>query len=176
MPGSVRLSSPPMNIPKPRSTILLLPILALLGNGCSDSGPGGATDGHSHAGHGHQPKNGGQLVEVGRHQYNLEILPETAAGRLTVWILDAHAENYVRVTNAVLPLTVTVGGSDRAVELRAVANPASGETVGDTAQFQADAPWLAEHPTFAGRLDSFTLRGTTFTNLVFRHPAATAGH
>ena len=149
--------------------VLAAVLLGLLVQGCGDAPESG--DGHSHAGHGHQPKNGGQLVEVGQHQFNLEVLAEPAPGRLTLWVLDAHAENYVRLTNASLPLTLVAAGETHPLTLRAVPNAASGETVGDTSQFEATDPWLTRHPEFAGQLDSLTLRGKSFTNLTFRHAA-----
>ncbi|MFM8337101.1 MAG: hypothetical protein ACKODK_16200 [Opitutaceae bacterium] len=103
---------------------------------------------HDHAaekkggGHAHTAPHGGALIEVGEHAYNLELLRDSAAGKLTVWVLDGHAENFVRIKAAALEATATVGSEKKTVSLKAVANLATGETVGDTSQFEAQADWL----------------------------------
>ena len=72
---------------------------------------------HAHAAHGgghsHEPKNGGQLVEVGKHQFNFEILTDAAAGKMTAWVLDAHAEGYVRIPAPSLQVQAKVDGQDK---------------------------------------------------------------
>ena len=165
-----------MNASSRRLLATAAPLLGILVAGCSDPGTTAGSDGHSHSGHGHRPKNGGQLVEVGRHQYNLEVLADTTAGRVTVWVLDAHAEGYVRMPDSSLNLTLSAGGETHPAVLHAVASAASGETLGDTSQFEGAVPWVTSHPEFAGRFDSLTIRGQTFTNLTFRHPASGSGH
>lgn len=103
---------------------------------------------HDHAvekkggGHAHTAPHGGVLIEVGEHAYNLELLRDSAAGKLTVWLLDGHAENFVRIKAPALEATVTSGSEKKSLSLKAVANPATGETVGDTSQFEAQAEWL----------------------------------
>ena len=61
---------------------------------------------------------------------------------MTVWVVDGHAENFVRLKAAALEATATVGSEKKTVSLKAVANPATGETVGDSSQFEAQADWL----------------------------------
>ncbi|MFM7103858.1 MAG: hypothetical protein ACKO3N_22160 [Verrucomicrobiota bacterium] len=135
--------------------------------GCGNSEPAG---GGGEAGHGHQPKNGGYLVEVGRHEFNLEVLRDPAAGRLTVWLLDAHAENYVRSGAAQLDLEITAGGTTRNLPLAAVASAATGEKVGDTSQFEGVAEWLRGTSPLTVRLPRLSLRGKTFDGLSFAVP------
>ena len=54
--------------------------------------------GHDHGkGHAHTAPHGGTLVELGAHQGNVEFVRDAAGGKLTAYILDAHAENFVRV-------------------------------------------------------------------------------
>ena len=103
---------------------------------------------HEHAaekgggGHAHTAPHGGTLIEVGEHAYNLEFLRDGAAGKLTLWALDGHAENFVRLKAPAVEVTVKVGAEKKAISLKPVANPATGETVGDTSQFEAQADWL----------------------------------
>lgn len=145
----------------------ILAAMALMGPACSKH------DDHAHSAesHGHQPKNGGQLVEVGRHQYNIEVLVDAPKGKVTAWFLDAHAEDYVRIPAPSLRMTANVGNESKEVVLAAVANPASGEKVGDTSQFEGAADWLKNLPSFSGTFQDVSIRGTAFGNVTFRHGA-----
>ncbi len=67
------------------------------------------------------------LIEVGEHAYNLELLRDSAAGKLTVWVLDGHAENFVRLKAASFAAVATVGGEKRELTFKAVANPTTGD-------------------------------------------------
>jgi hypothetical protein len=128
-------------------------------------------DRHDHAAekkggsHAHTAPHGGALIEVGEHAYNLELLREPAAGKLTVWVLDGHAENFVRIKAAALEATATVGSDKKTVSLKAVANPATGETVGDTSQFEAQADWLKGSLPVEVTFTPFEIKGRRFEGL-----------
>ena len=49
-------------------------------------------------------------------------------------------------------------------------NPASGETVGDTSQFEAQADWLRTTPTLDAVLPLLTVRTKTYTDVAFNFP------
>jgi hypothetical protein len=143
----------------------ILAIVALGGGACSKQ------DEHAHAseGHGHQPKNGGQLLEVGKHQFNIEVLVDAPKGKVTAWILDAHAEDYVRVAAPTLRMSAAIGPATKEIQLAAVANAASGEKVGDTSQFEGSADWLKSNAPFNGTFHDVTIRGVAFGNVTFQH-------
>jgi len=139
---------------------------ALLGPGC---------DNHDHAtpsgsGHKHGSTHGGVAVELGEHQFHLDFLADPSTGSLKAWVMDGHAENFVRVTNGSLALKVSVQTSEKDLELSAQANPTTGETVGDTSQFEAKADWLKGTQRFTALLPSVQIRGQTFTNVTFSYP------
>lgn len=121
--------------------------------------------GHEHAHHEHVAMHGGTLVEVGEHQFNLEFLHDPAAGKLTMWVLDAHAENFVRVRLPAIQVITNDGGVEHTLTLSAVANAATGETVGDSAQFEATAPWLKEAKTVPVRVPSIHIRGQAYRDI-----------
>ncbi len=143
----------------------LLPALvgftALFLAGCSKSG----SSGHSGGGHAHTAPHGGTLIELGEHAYNLELVRDAAAGKLTVYILDGHAENFVRIAAKEIEVVAIAGGQRRPLVLTAVANPATGETVGNTSQFEASADWLKSTAEFPGTVTAVDIRGTVFRNV-----------
>ncbi|MBI5767676.1 MAG: hypothetical protein HZA93_07760 [Verrucomicrobia bacterium] len=128
--------------------------------------------GHAHATaqHAHTAPHGGTLVEIGEHAYNLELVRDAAAGKLTVYVLDGHAENFVRIKSPSLEIAASGGASKRLLALRAVANSATGETVGDTSCFEAQADWLKTESTFDASLAAIEIKGTNFTAIAFNFP------
>lgn len=136
--------------------------------------------GHDHHGHAHTAPHGGTLVEIGEHQFNVELVLDAQAGKLTVWLLDAHAEHFVRSAAPQLEIVTRVAGEARTLALLPVANSATGESAGDTAQFEATADWLRGLPALAGEFRQLNFRGAVFSNVVFSVaagvPEATAAH
>jgi len=135
--------------------------LAAIGSGCSPS-PDSSLPTSPTGGHVHVALHGGVLVEVGNHAYNVELVRDAEAGKLTAYILDGHAENFVRIAIPSFELIAITGGERRPLTLRAVANPATGETVGDTSQFEAQADWLKRASQFPGEIPVLDIRGTPF--------------
>jgi hypothetical protein len=80
-------------------------------------------------------------------------------------VLDGHAENFIRITAPAIELVAIAGGEKRPLTLRAVANSATGETVGDTSQFEAQADWLKNTGDFPGEIPAVEIRGTRFQNV-----------
>jgi len=125
---------------------------------------------HKHgSGHVHVAPHGGTLVEIGEHVYNLELVRDNAAGKLTAYVLDGHAENFVRIKSPSIELIAMPGGTYTPVSLKAVANPSTGETVGDTCQFEAQADWLKSAGDFSG-IFTVEIRGTKFAQVEYHLP------
>jgi hypothetical protein len=115
--------------------------------------------------HAHVAPHGGTLIELGDHGYNLELVRDADAGKLSVYILDGHAENFVRIAAPSFELVAITGGERRPLTMRAVANTATGETVGDTSQFEAQADWLKGTSQFPGTIPSLEIKGQKFQNV-----------
>ena len=120
--------------------------------------------------HEHHPPHGGTPVVLGDEAYHIELVLDASAGTLQAYVLDGEMENFIRSTVPSIEIVATVGGAQRTLVLAAVANPATGETVGDTSLFEAQADWLKTTPEFDGVLKSVTIRGTTFTDVKFNFP------
>jgi hypothetical protein len=131
-------------------------------------------EGHGH--HVHVAPHGGTLVEIGDHQFNLELVRDAATGTLHAYVLDAHAENFVRLPLPALAMIASVGDRKHPLTLQAAANLATGETAGDTSQFSAQADWLKTTASFEVVVPELSIRGTRFEKIAFSFPAATASH
>lgn len=149
-----------MKIPLASAAALLLAVF-LTGCAKQESHPSGG-------GHVHQAPHGGKLVELGQHAYNLELVRDAAAGKLTVYLLDGHAENFIRSAAPALEVTAFAGGQKRTLALKAVANTATGETVGNTSQFEGQADWLKAGGELNGEISATEIRGTKFGPVAFQ--------
>ena len=144
----------------------------LLATACTKRDPHA---GHDHAAatpaqHEHQAPHGGTPVVLGREAYHLELVRDAATGKLSAYLLDGEMENFVRVAAPAFEITATVAGTKQALTLTAVANPATGEKIGDTSLFEAQADWLKTTPAFDATLTTLTIRGTTFAAVPFNFP------
>jgi len=92
--------------------------------------------GHAGGAHVHQPLRGGILMELGPHGsgHNLELL-RNEKDKLEIFILDAHAENYVRIKQPKIELSLN--NRNLRLTLDAVPDSATGETVGNTSLFRS---------------------------------------
>ena len=150
-----------------RTAALLLALCALAG-GCGKGATGSAPDEKPQL-HKDVPPHGGTPIPLG-DDYNLELVRDPAEGTLSGYVLDDEMEDFVRSSSTSITVVARFGGQTRTLVLGAVANPATGETVGDTSLFQGRADWLKATSTFEGSLTSLTIRKTTFTDIGFSFP------
>jgi hypothetical protein len=151
----------------PRPFLLLATSLGVLfAGGCFKAAPT-AADAGPPAKHHHHPPHHGTPVVLGDEDYHVELVLDAATGTLQAFVLDDEMENFVRSSE---PAIVIAAGGGREVSLAAVANPETGETVGDTALFEGHADWLKVTPQFDGVLRSITIRGTSYTEVKFNFP------
>lgn len=147
-----------MLTPNKTQTILFL-VAALLLDGCGGDHP------HSH-GHTHTAPHGGELVELGNHAFNLEILHDDVAGTLGVYVLGGHAERYIRIEQPSIAMKLKSGDEQLDLELQAVADEITKETVGDTSYFSAQSDWLKKEG-IGGTIDSIKIKGTSYSAVSF---------
>lgn len=121
------------------------------------------------AGHAHVAPHGGTAVELGDHEYNLELVLDPRSGTFRGYILDAHMENAVRIEQESFEVAATLpGGEEKALVFRAVGSGATGETVGDTSYFEAQVNWVSE--TFRGVLKEISVGGKKYEMISFEFP------
>ena len=151
---------------------LLVFVFLILG-ACSKSPdpPSSSSAGHSHD---HHAPHGGTAVVLGEEAYHLEFVHTPETGTLTAYLLDGHMEDFIRTSAATFDVIAQVGNETRPLTFRAVSNPSTGETVGDTSQFEVQADWLRSPARFEGTLKSLMVRGRTFSDVPFTFPGAPA--
>ncbi|MFI5336520.1 MAG: hypothetical protein ACHQ5A_07030 [Opitutales bacterium] len=151
-----------------RLTALLLLAFSVLVSGCTKPAPAAAPAPPPK--HEHKPPHGGTPVVLGEEIYHIELVRDAATGTLQAYVFDGELENFIRSAVPALEIDAMVNGQPRKVILSAVANPATGETVGDTALFEGREDWLKATPEFDATLKTITIRGTTFTSVKFNFP------
>jgi len=109
-------------------------------------------------------------IPRGDEAYHVELVLDASTGTLQAFVLDGELENFIRSPVPSIEIVADVGGAPRTLVLAAVPNPATGETVGDTSLFQAQAEWLKTTRGFDAVLKSITVRGTTFAGVKFNFP------
>lgn len=124
---------------------------------------------HAHHHH-HEPPHGGTGVTLGEEEAHVEFLRDASAGKMTAWVLAPHMSGYTRIQQESFEVTAKVGGEDKTLTFKAVANSATGETVGNTSMFEAEADWLKTTDTFDGTLKQLDIKGKVFTGVAFNFP------
>lgn len=143
--------------------------LAIAATGCGDSHEhkeGAAGSGEHH----HEAPHGGTLVELGKHEFNIEFVLDATGGMLTAYVLDAHASKFLRVAMEKMEIILKTGARTETLVLKPVASSATGEKVGDTSQFQAQADGLKGVTAFDGMLKEVNVRGISYTFVSFKFP------
>ncbi|MEM9158043.1 MAG: hypothetical protein AAGB46_03260 [Verrucomicrobiota bacterium] len=124
--------------------------------------------GHHH--HAHTAPHGGSLVMLGNHEAQLEFVVDSENKLLVMYVLDGHAEHFLRIPQESVELEISYEGAKETVTLMAIGNAATGETVGDTSQFQSKVSWAFDGVKFGARLKEIAVRGTTYSEEAFSFP------
>jgi hypothetical protein len=115
--------------------------------------------------HEHAPKHGGALAELGKEEFHLEFTLGDTPGVLQAYVMDGEVEEYIRIQAPSFAATATVGNETFPLTFHAVASSESGETVGDTALFEARADWLTRRPAMKVTVPTITVKGHTYTGV-----------
>ena len=145
-----------------------LAIVALAATGCGDRSNAAASAKAKHEFH---APHGGTIIRLGREEYHLELVRDATAGRLTAYILDGEALNPVRTRASSFDIVSGPATAKRVLTFNAVEDPKTGETIGDTSRFAAEADWLKTTGRFDGELSLLKIASTTFLRVPISFPA-----
>jgi hypothetical protein len=151
--------------------ILLISLIALgtaLLTGCGNEQRGTSENGPPHL-HVDVPPHGGTSVTLG-DDYQIEWVLDAPAGQLQAYVLDGEMENFVRIAPPSFNVTAKLPDGEKVLHFVAMPNSATGEKVGNTSLFEAQADWLRTTKTFDAVIREISVEGTTFTNVAFNFP------
>jgi hypothetical protein len=150
---------------------LVFALTACGGNDAKDHKDHDHKDHEHDKGHVHTAPHGGTLVELGDHFANVELKLDAELKTFSLYVLDAHAENAVKIFQPVVEIMMPSGV---VIPLGAKANENTGEKVGDTSQFEIvlkDSE-LKVLTAFDGVIKSITVKNQTFKDVKFSFPAS----
>tara|TARA_B100001250_G_scaffold17463_1_gene15155 strand:+ start:706 stop:1182 length:477 start_codon:yes stop_codon:yes gene_type:complete len=126
---------------------------------------------HTHSEpHHHEPPHGGAGVTLGEEDAHIEFLAGSKDGIVYAWFFKPHMSSYLRVEFGSFNIVVKRPDGEVNLKFEAVANPGTGETIGDTSQFVAKAEWIAEENSFDAVLPEITVLGKVYRNVAFNYP------
>ena len=108
------------------------------------------------------------LVEVGEHGsgYNLELCLHEE-GFLQIYVLDAHAEGFVRIAQPTIEVIIPdANGTQKTLVCDAMADPVTGETVGDSALFTS-IKRIGDQLPLKGMIPSIQILSQSYENISF---------
>lgn len=130
------------------------------------------------AAHVHHPPHRGSLQVFGKEMAHMELVMDGKTGKLTAYALDGEAEHPVRLAQASIKIRVLRSIPQRPpfnLVLHAVANPLTGETVGDSSQYEADNEHLIGLSSFEGTFGPVNIRGIKFPSNKIKYPEGNEG-
>lgn len=144
--------------------------MALLAVGCREATRPAVESESSaaHAGHHHQSLHGGTAVELGAHEFQLDVVFTATEGLLQCYVMDGHMANFVRIPAPTLSVAAKLPSGETTLTLLPMANHATGEKVGDTSLFQAQSDALKGVAGFDAMLKEISIRGRNYTNIAMR--------
>ena len=131
------------------------------GHSAPDQGSGG---------HHHPPPHGGAGVVLGNEDFHIEFLLNPDSDTMTAWFFTSHMEDYLRIKMESFEVVARPPDGEQTLIFKAVANPATGETVGNSSQFEARAGWLKNAGHFDAVLKKVTIQETLHENVTFNYP------
>jgi len=117
-------------------------------------------------GHYHAAPHGGALAMLGDHLAQLELVAGPKPGEWSLYVLDGGAERFVRVEQT----EVQVAMDGQNFVFQAVANQATGETVGNTSQFSAAVEGLGKDDSFPVQIEEIIVYRQSFKDVEFVYP------
>lgn len=120
--------------------------------------------------HEHHPPHGGTPIVLGDEQFHLELVLEASSGTLRAFVLDGELDKFIRIAAPALEFKVVRGNRTEVLKLKAIADPATGETVGDTSMFEGKAEWLKQVTHFHAVISTIQIRNQRYQQVAFDFP------
>lgn len=159
-----------MRIARVLCSMLLVPLLAAALLGCRRDGVGGGDAGPACV---HTASHGGALVALKARSdpewAHIEFVFEPGAGTLDAYVTGADAVTPVRLKQHTLPIDLYTGKSQFSLELEAVADPQTGEVMGDSSRFSVADSRLVNLPFFEAIVRAVSVNGEDIQGAMTRY-------
>ena len=99
--------------------------------------------GHDHGAHPTEGPHGGGLIELGDEEYHAELIHDDAAGTVTIYMLNDHADAAAPIDAAELTVTAMHDGNRETFKL--AADRDANDPAGKSSRFVSTDAELAEH-------------------------------
>ena len=107
------------------------------------------------------------------HSAHVELLAEDTSGVLTLFVLDKHARDVIRVQQPQISLQLRLASGETSLTLHAKESFLSGETPGDASQFEIRSPDLVGIKKFSGVMDRLAIGDDIYENIPLSYPDGT---
>ncbi len=151
----------------PWTLFLLVTGLVLSLGGCGRPQRPSESNAHQHK---DQPPHGGTTVALGDDAFHVEFVRDMEAGKLSAYVLDDEMEQFVRGGSPGFTVVARVGGGERVLEFKPVADSATGETLTSTSLYEASAPWLKTTSEFDAVLKGLSVHDQGVADVPFNFP------
>lgn len=132
--------------------------------------------GNARAQHVFTAPHGGTLLAIGSEFAHVEMVHDASTGELVAYVLDGEAKLGVRLAQETIEVDLVGDSSRGSIALRAVANPLTGERIGDSSEFRGRSERLRGRASFDGVIRRLDLKGTPVEQLAFNVPLGANPH
>lgn len=112
---------------------------------------------------------GGTPVQIGDHDFHLELVHDPIEKKMLAYVLDSHMEKYVNVPVTTFELVARTAGKEYRLTFNSETNSPNA-TNNSTSVFSASVPDSASVTNFEGVIPEIDLAGKTFENVTFNYP------
>lgn len=119
---------------------------------------------------------GGTLVAIGSEFAHVELVHDADTGELTVYLLGGEAKRGLRLVQETIEIDLLADSKRDTIVLRAVANPLTGESAGDSSEFRGRSDLLRGLTTFDGVIRRLEIKGAPVSELTFNVPLGANQH
>ena len=124
---------------------------------------------NGHGNHDHAPKYDGRLVELGDHEFQVELRHYPDEGKLEAYMWDGHVEVPVPCAMKSIRIEGEAGSNAFSIELKPVKIRYAKAVEGKSTKFSGQHDALKGAKSFTGKLVEVSLADKTFTAVAFEY-------
>ena len=157
-------------------SLLALGLITACGNSADDDHSDQDHSGHDHSSHDHSGHNhaapmGGKLIELGAHEFQVEVVHYPETGVLEAYVWDGHAAREVPIAMKTITVSAKIGDATATIQLTGEVNLYGKAVEGKWSKFKGQHDSLKKMDHFDGTLGKMTIAGKSFEAASFHYHA-----